>query len=83
MLKTHLSPKNKRPSWLIALSLMLLPACTTQTSNACGTLFHYSPEFQQKAAVELDYLQGTGDSPEIVQMMDDYHTTRETIRACK
>ena len=77
------SPRNRPRSWLIALALMPLAACGTVHSEACGVLFSYSPDFQKQAATELDYLRGTGQAPHVVQLVQDYGTTRDTIRACK
>ena len=62
---------------------MLLQACTTGHFDECGVLYRYSPEFEHKAELELDYLANTGQYPEIITMMNDYHTTRETIRVCQ
>ena len=77
------SQRSKPLSLLIILGLLQATACTKASSNACGTLYAYSPEFEEQAAIELDYLQGTGQSPHVVTMIQDYGTTRQTIRACK
>ncbi len=72
-------PKNKPRSWLILAVLMLLPACT-DTISSCGVLIPYSDETQDMAASELVSM---NCCPTVHRMMDDYHKTRDTIRACK
>lgn len=49
-------------------------------SSACGVLIPYTNEFQQEAATEQDSIKVT--KPHLYQMMDDYKTTRDTIRVC-
>lgn len=75
-------------SWLTIQLLMLLTACATAPSDrpvkpSCGALFKYSADFESAASNELNALKHTGLYPHIATMMDDYHTTRDTIRACK
>lgn len=79
----RLLQRNRLKSWLTIPSLLLVIGCTQESFNDCGTLFKYSPEFQAKAAKELDDLQGQGTAPEVVKLVEDYSVTRQTIRACK
>ena len=79
---TSKSDRNRRKLWLIALALMPLSACATARSDVCGVLFTYDAGFQRQAGTEVDYLKGTGQAPHVVQLVEDYQTTRDTIRAC-
>jgi hypothetical protein len=79
----QLSPKSRLRLSLTILALMLPTACATAPSSACGTLIKYPQDFLDKAAIERDYLRGTGVAPNTLVMIQDYVTTRDTIRACK
>ena len=79
-----MSQRSKLPSWPIIPALLLLTACqATASSNSCGTLFHYSPEFEQQASAEMAMLQQSNLAPDVVQLVNDYGVTRDTIRACR
>lgn len=65
---------------LSVVGLILLTACETVHSNsACGVLIEYDKDFQNQAAEEYNTL--PKDSKTRI-LMDDYKTTRDTIRDC-
>jgi hypothetical protein len=80
---TKPSQKNRRLSWLTILALMPLAACQMASSDACGTLFVYDRATEAQAAQELYAMKTAGVYPVTRMMLDDYGTTRETIRACR
>jgi hypothetical protein len=74
---------------LIGSLLILLPACSTITSknflpeppsriNSCGVLFEYPKELQDRVAAKYPSLDA-----DTKKLIDDYKTTRDTIRACE
>lgn len=78
-------PRNRLRLSLTATALTLLTGCgsTASSGHSCGVLIPYSDETQKLAADELDAMKLTNAYPRIRMMMNDYHTTRETIRACR
>lgn len=79
------SPGNRSRSWPTAIALTLLTACagTTSSGQPCGVLIPYSDETQDAASAELDALKLVNAYPHLRMMIEDYKTTRDTIRACK
>lgn len=68
-------------SWAgIALSTMLLAGCATAHSSrvTCPPLVTYPPEFQRRAAAELDALPA---GSAVGQMIVDYGRHRDACRA--
>lgn len=78
-------PGNKPRLSLTVTALMLLTACgnTVSSGRACGVLIPYGDETQDLAAQELEAMELTNAYPRIRMLIEDYHTTRETIRACR
>jgi hypothetical protein len=64
---------------LAPLSLTLLTACVTPTSDVCPTLFVYSAARQAIAADELAALP---EPSTLAEMIADYGVVREQIRVC-
>ena len=52
-------------------------------TDACGLLFKYSADQDKELLNEKQGIAKTGCCPEIIKRMDDYHDTRDSIRACQ
>ena len=66
----------------LLLSAILLSSCEKVNSNTCGVLIEYPQEYQTNLADEYDSLKKRGKYPATVAAIDDYGTTRASIRAC-
>ena len=72
--------------WLTIPALLLTSGCDKATSEpltACGVLFEYDRATEAHAAQEYEAARTASTFPVMRQMIDDYGTTRDSIRACK
>lgn len=58
----------------------MLTGCETVRSNQCPPVVPYSRAFMDRAAAELQLLPAGGA---IEEMLKDYSTTRDQLRACR